>query len=60
MDIHIRLSLHTTFGPVGPRLERVIPMPRPPYDFDDTVEGRREAEAKKEEFERYFERTKKK
>lgn len=58
--IQIRLSLHTEFGPVGPRLERGTPMPRAPYDFPDTPEGREAAEVKKEEILRYIERTRKK
>jgi hypothetical protein len=58
--ISIRLSLHTEFGPVGPRLERGVPMPKPPYDFPDTPEGREAAEAKREEILRYIERTRKK
>ena len=57
--IEIRLSLHTEFGPVGPRLQRETQMPRPPYDFPDTPEGREQAEEKKERIEEYIRRQKK-
>jgi hypothetical protein len=55
--IHIRLALHTEFGPVGPRLEREAPMPKPPYDFPDTEEGRKQAEEQKQKMQEYCDRT---
>jgi hypothetical protein len=54
--ISIRLVLYTDLGPAGWRLERERPLPVERFDFDDTEQGRAEAEKAREALQGYLER----
>jgi len=52
--IEIRLSLHTIYGPVGPRLGRGTPLPVKEFTFPNTPEGQKEAAEAKDALEKYL------
>ncbi len=52
-QISIRLALFTDIGPAGTRLERLHPLPTYKFNFDDTPEGRQQAELARQQLQEY-------
>jgi hypothetical protein len=59
MSLSIRLTICFNDVPVGPRLERgspVIPLPHFKHTYNDTPDGREQAEAHMEAIQRYVDK----